>query len=311
MNDRKTVGVIIPTYHPDHKLKKLLSRLYRQTRCPDRILLINTEESGLDPELEREFPQVEIVHIAKADFDHGGTRCMGAELMETDVLVFMTMDALPADRQLIEKLIAPLDTPKAACSYARQLPGREADPLERYTRHFNYGSQSFTKGAEDLQKLGIKTYFCSNVCAAYRRDIYMQLGGFPLRAIFNEDMIFAGKAVQNGYRIAYCADARVIHSHNYSGLQQLHRNFDLGVSQAEHPEIFEGIRSEGEGIRMVLGEARWLAGSGHVEMLPKLIWQSGCKYLGYRLGKNWERLPEAAVRHLTMNETYWRRQGYE
>ena len=43
----------------------------------------------------------------------------------------------------------------------------------------------------------------------------------------------------------------VIHSHNYNCMQQFHRNFDPGVSQAEHPEVFEGVPSEGEGIRLV------------------------------------------------------------
>ena len=37
--------------------------------------------------------------------------------------------------------------------------------------------------------------------------------------------------------IAYVAEARVVHSHNYTNRQQLHRNFDLAVSQADHPEI--------------------------------------------------------------------------
>jgi rhamnosyltransferase len=64
-------------------------------------------------------------------------------------------------------------------------------------------------------------------------------------------MIYAAKVIENGYQIAYAADARVIHSHNYTGKQQFHRNFDLGVSQAEHPEVFEGISSESEGIHMV------------------------------------------------------------
>ena len=60
--------------------------------------------------------------------------------------------------------------------------------------------------------------------------MYEALGGFSRRTIFNEDMILAGQMVQAGYKVAYAAEARVIHSHNYSGLQQFHRNFDLAVS---------------------------------------------------------------------------------
>lgn len=123
--------------------------------------------------------------------------------------------------------------------------------MEQYTRQFNYPEESRVKWLADLPELGIKTYFCSNVCAMYRRELYLQLGGFVQKAIFNEDMIFAGELIQKGYGVAYAAEAKVVHSHNYSAIQQFHRNFDLAVSQADHPEVFAGIRSEGEGIRLV------------------------------------------------------------
>ena len=80
-----------------------------------------------------------------------------------------------------------------------------------------------------------------------RREIYEELGGFVRHTIFNEDMIYAAKAVEAGYSVAYAADAQVVHSHNYTNGQQFHRNFDLGVSQAEHPEIFAAYPSESEG----------------------------------------------------------------
>ena len=77
------------------------------------------------------------------------------------------------------------------------------------------------------------------------------MGGFSAPCIFNEDMIFAGRAIKLGYSVAYVAEARVIHSHNYSAMQQFHRYFDNGVSQAMHPEVFRGIHSEREGGRLV------------------------------------------------------------
>ena len=50
--------------------------------------------------------------------------------------------------------------------------------------------------------------------------------------------IFAGKRILAGDKVAYVAEAKVIHSHNYTGNQQFHHNFDLAVSQAQHPEVF-------------------------------------------------------------------------
>lgn len=64
-------------------------------------------------------------------------------------------------------------------------------------------------------------------------------------------MIYASKVIEAGYAVAYAASAQVIHSHNYTGRQQFRRNFDLAVSQADHPEVFKKYPSEGEGMRLV------------------------------------------------------------
>lgn len=41
--------------------------------------------------------------------------------------------------------------------------------------------------------MGIKTFFCSDVCAAYRVDLFHKLGGFESPVIFNEDMFLLQK----------------------------------------------------------------------------------------------------------------------
>ena len=188
---------------------------------------------------------------------------------------------------------------------ARQLPGKDADLLERFTRVYNYPAESRTKTIGDLPELGIKTYFASNVCAAYDRAAFDRLGGFTKRTIFNEDMIYASKLMKDGGAVRYCAEARVFHSHSYTAAQQFHRNFDLAVSQADHPEVFAEIRSESEGIRMVRKSAASLKQRGEICLIPRLILLSGAKYLGYRLGKNYRKLPMPLVRALSMNRTYW------
>ena len=112
--------------------------------------------------------------------------------------------------------------------------------------------------------------------------------------------------VKKGYAIAYAADAKVYHSHNYSALQQFHRNFDLGVSQAEHPEIFANVPSEGEGIRLVKKSLAYLVKTGHIWLIPQLVIQSGAKYAGYFLGKRYWKLPHRLVMACTMSPWYWK-----
>ena len=305
--ENKTVDVIIPAYHPGKEFATLIKRLEKQSVPIHRIIVMNTEESMWNKEWEKLSGVMEVHHLAKSEFDHGGTRAWAAELSDADVMVFMTQDAIPADRELLAELLKALDQKEnIAAAYARQLPNAECSFVERYTRAFNYPDRSVVKTKDDLDKYGIKTFFCSNVCAAYKKDIYEKQGGFVRRTIFNEDMIYAGGLIQEGYRIAYAAEARVIHSHNYNCMQQFHRNFDLGVSQAEHPEIFEGVPSEGEGMRLVKKTLAYLIHSGRVWLIPGFVLQCAGKYAGYLAGKKFRKLPKKFILWCTMSPNYWK-----
>lgn len=305
----KSVDVIIPVYKPGEEFCKVLKRLQKQHYPVEKIRIMNTEEEFWNQEWEKEFPNMEVHHITKKEFDHGGTRKLAAALSDADILLFMTQDALPANRNLIGELVKALEQEDSiAAAYARQLPKKDCGFLERYTRNYNYPENASVKWKKDLKTYGIKTYFCSNVCAAYKREIYEKNGGFVTRTIFNEDMIFASVLIQAGYGIAYAADAKVLHSHNYSPLQNFHRNFDLGVSQAEYAEVFSGISSEGEGISLVKKSFHYLIMNGRLDLLFSLIIQSGYKYAGYLAGKNYQKLPKKWIQSFTMMPEYWKKE---
>ena len=306
----KEMDVIIPVYRPGRELFTLLDALEGQTLRPRQILLMNTgrkyfEELTAGTDFEKKYPNVQVYHLSKREFDHGGTRRRGVEHSQAEIFAFMTQDAVPADERLLEELAGALEE-GVATAYARQLPGPGSSLYERISRQFNYPDRSRVKRAADLEELGIKTFFCSNVCAAYRRDVYQELGGFLPRAIFNEDMIYAAGAVRAGWGVAYAARARVIHSHSYTNLQQLRRNFDLGVSQADHPEVFAAVSSEGEGAALIRKTTVHLWKSGKKRLIPGLYISSCFKYAGYLLGKHYKGLPKCLVLKCTMSEEYWK-----
>ncbi|MFR8626114.1 MAG: glycosyltransferase family 2 protein [Dorea formicigenerans] len=301
------IDVIIPTYKPGKEFEKLIGRLQKQEYPIHKIIIINTRTDIFPEELDRSNYKIEITHIEPDQFDHGGTRNMGAGMSDADIVVYMTQDAIPVDEKLIGTFAKIFEeNPDIGIAYGRQLPREECNIIERYTRRFNYPEKSLIKTKEDLPKLGIKTFFCSDVCAAYRRNYLLSAGGFENPTIFNEDMIFAGKRIYAGDKVAYVAEAKVIHSHNYTGRQQFHRNFDLAVSQAQHPEVFEGVPSEGEGIRMVKATAKYLVRNGYSWKVFMLVYQSGCKYIGYFLGKRYEKLPMWLILKCTSSRKYWK-----
>lgn len=304
--NKPIVDILIPTYRPGQEFEELLLGLLKQTYPVRNILIVNTNASLWDSRFEQIVPNLYVDHVEQRQFDHGATRAAMADASDADLLLFMTQDAIPADEMLVEHLVMQFSLPQVKAAYARQLPKPGCSTLEAYTRGFNYPPESDIKDYGDLPKLGLKTFFCSNVCAMYDRKVYEELGGFVTHTIFNEDMIYAAGLIEAGYSIAYAADAQVYHSHNYGCIAQMKRNFDLGVSQAQYPEIFEKYPSEGEGIRMVRQTAAYVCRIQRPWLLVPLFFQSGFKYLGYLLGKNYQRLPRGVIRHCTMNRNWWK-----
>lgn len=302
------VDAVIPAYKPGHDLRELVEKLLDQTVRLGRIIIINTDREFFDGKEYLIAPAVEVVHITRHEFDHARTRDMGIRMSDADYVLFMTMDAIPKDNYLVEKLLSGFRrADNIAVSYARQLPKKDCNRIEQITREFNYPAQSRVQTSDDIKELGIKAYFCSDVCAMYDTSIYRSLGGFKAPAIFNEDMVYAAGALDAGYAVSYCADALVYHSHNYTGRQYYRRNFDLGVSQADHPEIFERFNVKGTGMQLVRKSLAQICRRGTPADIIRLVYYSGMKYLGFRKGKNYHKLSLKSCLKHTSDKEYWNR----
>ena len=283
------IDVIIPVYRPTEYLMSLFLMMDRQTVRPERVIVINTEQKYWDAffegyDLLARYPFIELHHIDKKEFNHGLTRNMGVSMSDTDLFLMMTNDAVPKDEHLIENLAKNFEDPTVGISYARQLPHKGCSVIEKYTRQFNYPPERIVKGYDEIKTMGIKAFYASNVCSMYRREVFDRLGGFT-ETDFNEDMIYARRMIESGYKIVYEPTACVFHSHDYSGVEQFKRNYALGVSHADHPEIFEDIKSENEGVKLVKATAVYLLKHFMIFHVIKLVYLSGMKFLGYRFGK--------------------------
>lgn len=317
------IDVIIPVYKPDDKLFRSINKLARQTIMPEHIFLLNTveQDNNTTDYLAEKISKIHIrktgnsddcdkiniviKSIKKKEFDHGGTRNFGARLSEADFILFMTQDAVPDNEFLIENLVKTLQEDCIALVYARQKAYGNASYKERMTREFNYPDISCIKSRDDLETFGIKTFFASNVCAMYRRDVFFKLGSFVDNTIFNEDMIFAYNAIKAGYRIGYVAEAVVLHSHKYSIIEQFRRSFDNGVSHNQYKEVFNSVNTESEGFRLLTHLVDRARKDGKQYMIIEYMADCGVRYLGFILGKHFNLIPMSLTKKLSMNKKYW------
>lgn len=250
----------------------------------------------------------EYVSIAQSQFDHGGTRNLGARLAReqgAEILVFMTQDAIPADDGWLEALTAPIVSGEAVATFARQLPRPEASLLEQFSRYFNYPGHSRRRTEADIPELGVKAFFFSNVCSAVRADVFWEVGGFPEHIIMNEDMTLAAKLLRAGHAIEYVAGAQVVHSHDYTLAQQFRRNFDVGAFFAAAGPELAGAKVGGEGLRFVREQLRYVMRHHRADLIPLVIVEAAAKFSAFQLGKRHRLLPRPLKKKLSMHSYHW------
>jgi rhamnosyltransferase len=298
------VSVIVPTRNGGRYLERLFKTLGEQTFRPVQILVVDSSSDD-DTQNICKASGADFIQIDAKTFDHGGTRNLAASRAECDILVFMTQDALFKDIDGLKNLIKPLEEPTIAASYGRQMPKEDANPVEVFVRSFNYPSVKVIKGIADLPRLGIKTFFFSNVCSAIKKIAYEEVGGFPEKTIMNEDMFLAAKLIMKGYKITYQADAVVYHSHNYSLATQFKRYFDIGVFFNRNQWIKDLSSSEGEGIRYLKEEIRFLSGNGRRGWIPYALVDTIVRFLGYRVGLSESSLPLSIKKKVSFNKGFW------
>ena len=300
-----TTAVVVPTLNPGEGFRDWLKALKGQSLKPDRLIIVDSAstDTTVTMALEAGF---EVNLIQREKFSHGGTRQQMIKLLDDcEIVIFLTQDALLSGRNSLANLVAPFHNRSVAASYGRQLPAEGASAIEAHARLFNYPARSQVRSKRDIPYLGIKTSFISNSCAAWRRSALMEIGGFPSHTIQNEDAFAASKLIMAGYRIAYCADATVAHSHRYGYWQEFRRYFDIGVFHAHDRWIRKSFGQAGsEGLRYVKSEINYLFRRNPL-LIPSALLRTALKLLGFKLGCFESVMPVRMKKTLSMNRSFW------
>lgn len=287
-----SVSVIIPTLEAGKQIVPLLKSIESQTRKPDEVWVVDSSSTDGTAELARQCG-AKVLGIAREQFDHGGTRDLAFRHTTGDFVLFLTQDVLLDDERYIECLLAPFDDMRVAAVSGRQVAREDARLYVKAVQEYRYPKQSRIWSAEESRALGILAFHLSDVCSAYRRTAYEEVGGFQHGLLTNEDMLIAAALLKAGYRLAYCAEAMVRHSHNLTLRQQYRRNWLVGQFLQRYNEEL-GLAGElGEGMRMVREIAVKLLRKGHLLECAAFGADCAARFLGNRAGRRLERKREA------------------
>jgi rhamnosyltransferase len=238
------VSIVLLTLDGAATLPALLRALRQQrTDFAFEIIAIDSGSGDETPGILRGSVD-RLIQIAPASFNHGLTRNLGCESARGRALVMLVQDAVPATRDWLQALAAPvLEGGLVAGSYGRQLPRAEASRIARRMLARWVASQPQPRrqrleSAAALERLppGERLRACAfdNVCSCISRAVWRE---HPFaETSFAEDLAWAKEVLLCGYELVYLPDASVYHSHDRSLCYELQRT--ISAHRRLH-ELFE------------------------------------------------------------------------
>jgi len=298
------LSIVILTKNGGELLADVLARLFACDGILEaEILVIDSGSTDGTIEYAMRHPQIRIHRIAAAEFGHGKTRNLGAQMTTRPVIVYLVQDASPARSDFLTRLTAPLGDEGFAGVYGRQLPRPWTNKIERIFLDNTYPDTREVRAWVEQRPLGIRDIFFSNVCSAIRRDIWEHIP-FDESLIMSEDQLWAKQVLLAGQRLLYEPGAAVFHSHNYGLRDVFKRNFDSGVSLVGIAEDTFSTMVIYEARHLVRCVRRLLHGADLL-WVPYLLAYEAARATAFALGQRAHYLPRWIRRRLSLHKYHW------
>ena len=276
------IDIICPLYNAEKFVLKLQKSLLEQKNVNiNNIVYVLTESTDNTEQILKQ-NNMKYKKISKEAFSHSLTREEEAMKSEADILCFISQDIVIEDNYWLEKLVTPIINQIVDATYSRQLT--KYNNIEKYIRTYNYPNESMIKTKKDIEKLGLKTFFFSDAASAVKTSVFKKLNGYDNKdLIINEDMYFAYKLILNGYKIKYCADSVVYHSHKFK-LKSLYKRYkQTGKFFKENNYLNEyGTNNSGSKLaRYVFKES---LKDKNIKVLFRYPFDMGARFIGMKVG---------------------------
>lgn len=285
MSPQPSATVAILTYNGERYLEEILAAVKGQAWEGDlEILVIDSGSTDGTLGIVGRHSRVRLHEIPNAEFGHGRTRDLAAQLATGEFVAYLTHDATPAAPHWLGELLAPmLDDERIVAVLGKQVPRPHCHPMLKYEIEGTFAGLGPDFGVTVFRDTGTfasrgefeAAGFYSDVNAAARRSVLTGL--VPYRDVsYAEDQLFGRDVLAAGLRKAYAPRAAVVHSNDLTireaGVRAVEevlglRRIGTDIPPMTHGQAFRatlrGILSDG--LRIVrdrqwgfLGRLRWL-----------------------------------------------------
>jgi rhamnosyltransferase len=209
------VSIILRSFNEGWALRETLPALATQRYRNWELIVIDSGSTDGSVELLRQARPRHLIEIQPGEYNPSRVMNHGMQLARSDYGIFLNADATPQGQDWLGPLVAPLQDPQIAAVFGRQIPrpGCQAVYAHDYQRCFGAARASARW-----------EHFFSMVSSGLRKDIWAKRG-FLEKMQYSEDDEYTRWCRRQGYRVVYCPDSVVMHSHNYTPQQAYQRSF--------------------------------------------------------------------------------------
>jgi cellulose synthase/poly-beta-1,6-N-acetylglucosamine synthase-like glycosyltransferase len=213
------ISVIVPAYNEAENIANCLESLNHQTFPREQYEIIVVDDGSPDQtaNVAQSFPGIRL--ISQKNQGPAAARNHGVQQARGEIVLFTDADCIPLP-DWISEMVQPL----------RQNPEIVAVKGAYETRQRSWTARFVQLEFEDkYDKLEKQEFidFIDTYAAAYRREIFLQAGGFSLdfRLPSAEDAELGFRLADKGYKMVFNPKARVIHQHPESPLIYLKKKY--------------------------------------------------------------------------------------
>lgn len=227
-------SIIIRAFNEEQHIGRLFSGINQQNLKNIEVILVDSGSSDSTLTIASTgnwyFP-VKIIHIDPDTFSFGRSLNQGIREAQSDIIVMASAHVYPVYPDWLENLISPLGEPEVSLAYGKQ----RGNAKTHFSEH-----RIFAQWYPDLSKSQLSNPFCNNANATIRKELWTEhqydesLSGL-------EDLEWAHWAISQGFRIAYVADAEVIHVHEETpkGIYNRYRREAMAFKRIFPQETFD------------------------------------------------------------------------
>jgi glycosyltransferase involved in cell wall biosynthesis len=269
-------SIIIRAYNEEKHIRRLLEGIRHQTLKDVEVILVDSGSTDSTVEIA-EALGARIVRIPPEEFTFGRSLNTGIREATSEYIVIASAHVYPVYPDWLAALLHPLLDEQVALSYGKQRAPSSAKFSEK---------EVFLQWYPEMGRLRQETAFCNNANAAIRRSLWEQ---HPYDETLTglEDLAWAKWAREQGYEIAYVAEAEIVHIHEETprGVFNRYRREAMAYKKIypeSHFSIYDFFRLAAANITSDV----WHAFHEHVlwRNLLSILWFRILQFHGTRLG---------------------------